>query len=131
MEKKFAENDYVQLRTEGNILYSEYKVGLSINLEIAEEILRLYSSICKEEKYLVLQDMKNLIWIDKKSRDLLAAHPITNQMIAWAFHSRKPLHKVMYSIFVTFSNPEVTTEFFTHPDAALRWLKEFIENKDT
>src|SRR5687768_5331128 len=111
MGKKFAENTYIRLSIEGNILYLEYKPEISITLLAAKEILDLISSVCKDEKYLVLQDMNNLKWIDKQSRDLFAFHSITNQMHAWAYYSQQPLHKIMYTIYLTFSKPGVKTEF--------------------
>ena len=125
MEKKFAENNYVQLWTEGNILYLEYKSHLTIDLATAKEILDIISSVCKKEKYLVFQDMSNLKWINKQSRDLFASHPITNQMHAWVHYSKKPLHRIMYTIYLTFSKPEVSMEFFSHFEEGLQWLREF------
>jgi hypothetical protein len=124
MKKKFAGNNFVQLLIETNLLYIEFKPHCIINLTLSEEILQLITSLCKEEKYLVLQDMNNLKWIDKQARDLWASHPVNKNMIAWAYHSRDPIHKVMYTIYKTLSEPEIVTGFFQNPEEGRRWLKE-------
>jgi hypothetical protein len=129
MEKKFAENDYVRLSIEGSILFLEYKPETNITLGPAKEVLNLISLVGKKDKYLVLQDMNNLKWIDKQSRDLFASHPVISQMHAWAYHSKQPLHKIMYTIFVTFSKPEIKTEFFNTRESGLKWLGEICQNE--
>ena len=129
MEKKFAENEYVILYTENQILFIEYKEGTCINLTVAGKIIDLISAVCKEERYLVLQDMNNLKWIDKASRNFLATHPVTNQMLAWAYHAKDPLHQLMFNIYVTFSKPEVKSEFFKNSQEGVKWLLK-VEQPD-
>jgi hypothetical protein len=123
MEKKFAENDFVQIWNEEEILFWEFKPDTIINVLATKEILDLMRFFCQRNQYLVFQDMTNLKWIDKRSRDLFAADKTINNMIAWAYFSEQPLHKVVYSIYATFSKPTVTTNFFDQKENGMNWLK--------
>lgn len=122
MVQKFAENEYVILSTEENILHLEYKPEVCVNLTVAKEIISLISSVCNDERYLVLLDLSNLNWIDKDSRNFFASHPTTNQMLAFAFYSQNQLHQVIYNIYLTFSKPEVKSEFFRNSQEGIKWL---------
>src|SRR5690606_15479941 len=120
---KFTENNYVRLWTEGEILYWEYLPEALIQITAAREIMDMMNSLCGTDQFFVLQDMSNLKWIDKASRNYFAYHSVTNSMHAWAFHSMNPLHKNMYSIYVTLSKPDVKTNFFRTSEESMNWLK--------
>jgi hypothetical protein len=128
MENKFAENDLVQLWTENKILYWEFKSEKIINAVAANQILELLSLFCQEERYLILQDMTNLQWLDKRARDIFAADKTINNMLAIAHYSAVPFHKIIYSIYLLFSKPTVVSDFFDDKGQAIAWLKSMPSN---
>lgn len=124
MEKKFTENETIQLWSEAEILFWQFKPETIINAQSTIEILDLLTSFCQGNQYLVFQDMTNLKWIDKRSRDLFASDKTLNSMYACAYYSKLPLHKIVYSIYATFSKPTVATNFFDRKENGLDWLSK-------
>ena len=125
MENKFAENDYVSANINGDILSIEYKPNVEIHSMIAAQIMTFLENFCQDKNYLVLEDMNNIKWIDKRSRDYFAQHPFNGKMKGWAYFSSQPIHKIMYTIYYTFSKPQGNTAFFTNKEDGLNWLLSF------
>lgn len=125
MEKKYTQNNFVRLTAEEEILWIEYKEQAEINLPGAVQIMELMERFCEGKKFFILEDMSNIKWIDKRSRDYLAQHPLNAEMKAWAYCSSQSIHKIMYEIYNTFSRPRVNTAFFTTKEEGLNWLSGF------
>jgi hypothetical protein len=126
MKNLFIENDYLKLWYEEDILHIEYQPNLSINLFVASEIIDLLKKVCNKNNYCLVQDVSNLKWIDRESRDFFAREECTGLMKAWAYFSKNPIHKIMYLMYTSFSNPQAKTKFFTNKKDAIKWLKKYI-----
>jgi hypothetical protein len=123
--EKFIENPYLSLYCQDDILFVEYRPEIEINISMAKEIMDYIEEYCANRNFLIFEDMSNIKWIDKKSRDYFGQHPINKKMKAWAYFSDQPIHKIMYTIYKTFSNPQGNSEFFSNKEEAIKWLSDF------
>ncbi|MBX9850144.1 MAG: hypothetical protein K2X86_00125 [Cytophagaceae bacterium] len=129
--KKNIENEFVQIHIDNRILYIKCKTELHLEIFATKKILELFTEVVDKEKYYVIQEWDNIVWMDKQSRDYLAMHAAVNNMYAWAFISGKPMHNLMHMVYTSFSRPSVTTELFTNYEEAINWFKSMDENHVT
>jgi len=120
----YFENEYARFSIIKGILFFEYKAGLSINLEVARQVVADRIHFQKEKAYPIFCDSNGLVAMDKAGRDYLAQY---GSMLAKAvaLYSNDNVARVLSYFYLMVSKPEVPTKRFTDKDAALQFLEKY------
>lgn len=119
-----AENPYVKIWIEDNILFCVYENKLNIDLEIANECVELRLEYAKGVSYPVVIDIKGIISITKEAREYFSSKG-AESITAGAFIINSPLTKILGNIFLTVNKPQTPAKLFTNEKAAMKWLKKY------
>lgn len=126
MIKKICENNHFNMFEDQGLIICEYKVGLKMNVEIAENIVDERLKYCKGRSYPILADARNLVSIDSKARKFYATEKSLEGVSAGAIYIDNYLVRMLGNVWHKIEKPKVPSRLFTDKEKALEWLKTFL-----
>lgn len=121
------ENDYAEYRFLDHILNITYRHGVSINLNVAVQIVKDRLILQEGQSFPVLCDVRGIKEINKSARDYLAVEG-SILIKAVAFIIESPVSEMLSKFYLKTSKPPIPTQAFEHIDNALRFLNGFVES---
>ena len=122
---KTFENDYVSMWIEDDILFSNYKKQLVIDIEVAKQIVRDRIAFTEGKPYLIMIDFTHLKSVTKDARDYMNnPEGGLKGLLGGAFLSNNIVATLFVNLFLKVSNPSIPARFFTKKADALEWLKK-------
>ena len=120
---RYVENEYMIMEIIDGILYTHYKQGIKLTLDIARQ--------CVDEKIKFLQGIaypaividNGVISIDKQSRDYFASDMGVTGITAAAFIRKSVFSKILIDFFLRISSPKIPSRAFVDTADAVKWLK--------
>lgn len=109
------------------ILHMKYLPKVDVKLEDAREAFEAFKGICQGKRRPTFIDSKKLKSISRDARHFYASDEVAAYISAIAIIVGTPVSKVFGNCFLAIKNRKVPTRLFTSDDAALAWLKGFIE----
>ena len=125
-DTSYIENQYVQVGLRDEIVYTEYKQNLIINMEVArryivEERLKISNGITRP----FLADIRNLKSVDNDARDYLASDEACQFISAIAIVTGNRIQQLFANFYLIFSQPTIPTKLFTNKEKGLQWLRQY------
>lgn len=120
------ESTYVTFKIENSILIGIYRKDLTIDLQVAKQIVQDRLSFVNNEVYPALADARYVKLATKEARDYFATKDGTLWMPALAILVGNHLTVIMANLFMRFSKPLIPTKAFRTREQALKWLQQFI-----
>ena len=122
--KQYIETEYVTIWLEDGIIHVIWK-GATITLEMAKQCVE-HRLLLSEEKVCPLYvDIRNVIYVDAKTRAFLSGEAGTCQASAAAIHINNPVTKFIGNVFISTDKPIRPAQLFTDKTKAMKWLEEF------
>lgn len=122
-DMKMFENDYVGIWIENDILFSNYKQQLSMDIDIAKQIVEDRIAFTNGKPYFILIDFTHLKSVTKEARDFMNnADGGLKGLLGGAFVSNNVVATLFVNLFLKVSNPAIPAKFFTNKQDALDWL---------
>jgi len=107
---------------EEGILNINFKEDADVQLENAQENLRIRKEFQQEEKVKVLSDV-SLVWnVSKEARAFFASKQVTDLNIAMAMITNSLTSKILANFFMKFNKPAAPTKMFNSKEKAIAWL---------
>jgi hypothetical protein len=127
---KTFENDYVSIWIEDEILFSNYKKQLVIDIEIAKQIVKDRIEFTGGKSYFILIDFTYLKSITKEARDYMnSAEGGLKGLLGGAFLSNNVVGTLFVNLYFKVSHPPIPSRFFNSKVEAITWLKKIkMEN---
>ncbi|MEO7992655.1 MAG: hypothetical protein ABI663_24095 [Chryseolinea sp.] len=127
--KKF-ENDYVAIWIDDDILFSNYKKQLSLDIASAKQIVKDRVEFTGGKSYFILIDFTNLKSTTKEARDYMNdPNGGLTGLLGGAFLSNNVVATLFVNLYLKVNNPAIPAKFFTNKAEAISWLKKVkIEN---
>jgi len=117
---------YVHLRIKDEILVGTYKKGLSINLAVAEEIVRNRIAFTGGKKMPALIFSEGVLHMDKPAREFLASAAGTEGLSAAAIILNSVFSSMMGRLFLKINKTPLPVKTFNSVPKAEKWLQQFI-----
>jgi hypothetical protein len=105
----------------------EYRPKVEVTIEDAREVIAKFKEICEGKRLPAFIDSKKLKSISRDARHYFASDEVAACVSALAIIVGTPVSKVFGNCFLAVKNRKVPTRLFTSDDAALAWLKGFVE----
>ena len=105
----------------------EYLPKLDVSLEDAKEVIDAFRQVCDGKRLPAFIDSKHLKSISREARQYYASDEVAAFVSAIAIIVGTPVSKVFGNCFLAIRNRKVPTRLFTSDDAALAWLKRFVD----
>ncbi len=122
--KKF-ENDYVAIWIEDDILFSNYKKQLSLDIVSAKQIVKDRVEFTGGKSYFILIDFTNLKSTTKEARDYMNdPNGGLTGLLGGAFLSNNVVATLFVNLYLKVNNPTIPAKFFTNKAEAIHWLKK-------
>jgi hypothetical protein len=122
---KTFENDYVSIWIEDDILFSNYKKQLVIDIDIAKQIVKDRIEFTGGKAYFILIDFTHLKSITKEARDYMNSGEGGLQgLLGGAFLSNNVVGTLFVNLYFKVSHPPIPSKFFTSKSEAIDWLKK-------
>ena len=118
------ENEYINIRNDGGIMYGLYKVE-EVTLDVAQVMIKARLQASEGKSYPFLADVSKVKTITKEARTAFAEGDGIKLMPACALLVDSPVNRLLGNFFLSVSKPKVPTKLFTSQDEAVDWLKEF------
>jgi hypothetical protein len=122
--KQYIETEYMTLWLEDGIMNVIFK-GATISLEMAKQVVEHRLLLSQKKVYPLYVDIRNIIYIDAKTREFLSGEEGTCQASAAALHINNPVTKLLGNVFIATDNPIRPAELFTDKTKAMEWLAGF------
>jgi hypothetical protein len=120
---KTFENEYVLIRIEDGILFSNYKKQLVIDIDVAKQIVADRIEFTEGMPYFILIDFTHLKSISKEARDYMNSPAGGLQgLLGGAFLSNNVVGTLFVNLYLKMSNPVIPSRFFTNKADSLQWL---------
>jgi hypothetical protein len=123
MKTKAAENGYISLWIENEVLFGLYKKDCILGLEAAKEVVALRKNLTKGVSYLSLVYITHIKVVTKEARKYLANHA-NEELLKLAIITNSGFSKILGNIFLTIDRPKTPTRLFTNKEEAFVWLKK-------
>lgn len=116
---------YVYFRIENNILFATYKKGITIDLEIAREIVATRLHFMQGKVMPVIVFYAGTAIINKPAREFFASPAGNEGLSAGAIIMDSPVASVLGNFFLAITKPSIPAKTFTKVAKALEWLKKY------
>jgi hypothetical protein len=117
-------NDKVQVIEEDDLIYRYIAINnCTLDMDTLEKMTNIGDTWCQERLCANLVDVRNMLFIDSKTRAYAAAQ-YRKHVAGQAILIDSKISSYFANIFLKFSQPKVPTRLFTSEDEALRWLRE-------
>jgi hypothetical protein len=97
-------------------------------MDTLEKMTRVGDEWCQERLCGNLVDIRNMLFIDSKTRAYAAAQ-YRPHVAGQAIVIDSKISSYFANLFLKFSQPKVPTRLFTSEDEAVRWLGEQMEKR--
>ncbi|MDQ3048088.1 MAG: hypothetical protein M3R27_11105 [Bacteroidota bacterium] len=114
----------VSLRNDG-ILQIYMKPGITIKLEDAKAVVKVFEDLGKGKKYPLLFIAGSFTLASTDARNYASGHDANIYTIASAFVVNNIAQKLMGNAYISFNKPPTPTKIFTSETEAVKWLKTF------
>ena len=111
----------------GGIMFSRAKPLSDLDLADAREIIAAVGSLGQGRRRPLLADLRNVRSLSREGRAYFAGAETAKVESACALLVSSPLSRALGSFIVRLMNPLIPVRLFTSEDAALVWLKGFLE----
>jgi hypothetical protein len=122
MKTKAAENGYISLWIENEVLFGLYKKDCILGLEAAKEVVALRKNLTKGVSYLSVVYITHIKVVTKEARKYLANQ--ANEELQKLAITNSGFSKILGNIFLTIDRPKTPTRLFTNKEEAFVWLKK-------
>jgi hypothetical protein len=123
MEHKM-ENRYMEIYLENNILYSAFKQGTEMDINVAKFCVTERIKFSNNTSYRMLIEIRGLKSVTKEAREYMAEEGAA-LVLAAAFIISSPLSKLLGNIFLAINRPKIPSKLFTDRSEAIKWLEQF------
>jgi hypothetical protein len=107
-----------------DIVFGSYAPHLTIDLEIAREMIENRLSFSEGQPVYTLIDFTNVKSVTKEARDYMnSAEGGLKGILGGAFLSNNVMATLFINLFLKISKPTVPAKFFTNRDEAVKWLR--------
>lgn len=120
-----GENEYISFQLKSGVLYSIYKEGLKIDLDIAKKIVDFRLSLTKDNSYPTIIFPNRVKYVDKDARNYFFTDRGSEGFDAIAVMSKDKIINMILSFVFFYSPPIKPTKLFTEEKEALMWLQQF------
>lgn len=120
--KRF-ENDYVAIWIEDDILFSNYKKQLTLDIASAKQIVKDRVDFTEGKSYYIIIDFTNLKSTTKEARDYMndPTGGLTG-LLGGAFLSNNVVATLFVNLYLKVNHPTIPAKFFTNKADAINWL---------
>jgi hypothetical protein len=106
-----------------DIMFGSYAPQLTIDLEIARELIENRLSFSEGQPVYTLIDFTNVKAVTKEARDYMnSKEGGLKGILGGAFLSNNVVATLFINLFLKICKPTVPAKFFTNRDEALKWL---------
>ena len=107
-----------------DIVFGSYAPHLTIDLEIARELIENRLSFSEGKPVYTLIDFTNVKAVTKEARDYMnCVEGGLKGILGGAFLSNNVVATLFINLFLKISKPTVPAKFFTNREEALKWLR--------
>lgn len=122
---KTFENEYVAMWIEDDILFSNYKKQLVLDISIANQIVKDRVEFTEGKSYFILIDFTHLKSTTKEARDYMnSPEGGLTGLLGGAFLSNNVVATLFVNLYLKVNNPTIPAKFFTNKADAINWLKK-------
>ncbi len=122
-------NDKVRVVEGDDLIYRYIAINnCTLDMDTLEKMTRTGDEWCQERLCANLVDVRNMLFIDSKTRAYAAAQ-YRPHVAGQAILIDSKISSYFANIFLKFSQPKVPTRLFTSEDEAVAWLKEQMQNR--
>ncbi len=125
MKEGYFEDEFSEMWIENGIGFQVYKPQLVITIEVAEKMVKsridTFGGIARP----VLVDVRNLLTIDKESRNYFASKEAGKLILAGAIYLDSPIARFLGNVFLSIDKPVTPAKLFTDKEKAIRWVEQF------
>ena len=101
--------------------------GAEVTLEDAHEIMAAYNKLRNGKRLPLLIDTRTMRTFAREARHYFAGAEAAAVASAAAIVVETPVSKVLGNFYLGLSNPHLPSRLFSSEDAALVWLKGYLE----
>lgn len=130
MDSQIFNFSFGVIKFENSLMIGVYVKNLTIDLDLAKEMVRERLRLLNGRTYPFLADVRQLKLATKEARDYFAKEGVKG-MTALAILIGNPLTVIMANLFITFSKPLVPTKAFRTREQAVKWLQQFTPTEQT
>lgn len=117
---------FARFLIEDNVLVVNYKEGLHITYEIAEQIVRDRLTFTKGKKMPVIINSHGVISIDKPAREFLASENGTVGLSATAIIVDSDYTRLLGNFFLFVNKAKIPVRIFSDIPRSVKWLQKYI-----
>ncbi len=117
---------FARFLIEDNVLVVNYKEGLHITYEIAEQIVRDRLTFTKGKKMPVIINSHGVISIDKPAREFLASENGTVGLLATAIIVDSDYTRLLGNFFLIVNKTKIPVRIFSDIPRSVKWLQKYI-----
>ena len=117
---------FARFLIEDNVLVVNYKEGLRITYEIAEQIVRDRLTFTKGKKMPVIINSHGVISIDKSAREFLASENGTVGLLATAIIVDSDYTRLLGNFFLIVNKTKIPVRIFSDIPRSVKWLQKYI-----
>lgn len=122
-------NDKVQVVEGDDQIYRYIAINnCTLDMDTLEKMTEVGDTWCQERLCANLVDIRNMLFIDSKTRAYAAAQ-YRPHVAGQAIVIDSKISSYFANLFLKFSQPKVPTRLFTSEDEAVKWLHEQIEKR--
>lgn len=122
-------NDKIRVVEGDDMIYRYIAINkCTLDIDTLEKITNLGDLWCEERLCANLIDIRDMLFIDSKTRAYAAAQ-YRPHVAAAAILIDSKISSYFANIFLKFSKPKFPTRLFTIEDEAVNWLKEQIQKR--
>ncbi len=122
-------NDKVKIIEGDDMIYRYIALNnCTLDMDTLEKMTRIGDTWCGERLCGNLIDIRNMLFIDSKTRAYAAAQ-YRSHVAGTAIIIDSKISSYFANIYLRFSQPKVPTRLFTSEEEALKWIKEQMKKR--
>jgi len=122
-------NDKVRVVEGDDMIYRYIAINkCTLDMDTLEKMTTIGDSWCQERLCANLVDIRDMLFIDSKTRAYAAAQ-YRPHVAGSAILIDSRISSYFANLFLKFSKPKVPTRLFTNEDDAVKWLKEQMQKR--
>ncbi|HEX2394344.1 MAG TPA: STAS/SEC14 domain-containing protein [Bacteroidales bacterium] len=124
-------NDKIRVVEGDDMIYRYIAINnCTLDMDTLEKMTQIGDSWCQDRLCANLIDIRDMLFIDSKTRAYAAAQ-YRPHVAAAAILIDSKISSYFANIFLKFSKPKYPTHLFTNEEDAVNWLKEQIQKRQT
>jgi hypothetical protein len=122
-------NDKVKIIEGEDLIYRYIALNnCTLDMDTLEKMTQTGDTWCNERLCANLIDIRNMLFIDSKTRAYAAAQ-YRPHVAGTAIIIDSKISSYFANIYLKFSQPKVPTRLFTNEEEAVKWLKEQMQKR--